>query len=105
MKRRKRKRVEDTADLASYMSHHNLFSYYESKKSFVATAALDDDNGNLGTKMVTSYDDFGFNDGMSCLEFRDSDAWSEPILRKINLVQSQARKLKTRVDKVVNESP
>lgn len=28
MKRRKRKRVEDTADLASYMSRHNLFSYY-----------------------------------------------------------------------------
>ena len=28
MKRKKRKRVEDTVDIASYMSHHNLFSYY-----------------------------------------------------------------------------
>lgn len=28
MKRKKRKQVEETADLASYMSHHNLFSYY-----------------------------------------------------------------------------
>lgn len=28
MKRKKRKRVEDTADLPSYMSHHSLFSYY-----------------------------------------------------------------------------
>lgn len=27
MKRRKRKRAEDTTDLASYMSHHSLFSY------------------------------------------------------------------------------
>ena len=55
--------------------------------------------------MVNSNDNFGFNDGLSCLEFRDSDAWSEQILRKIDLVQSQARKLKTRVDKVMNESP
>ncbi|XP_022741576.1 uncharacterized protein LOC111293104 [Durio zibethinus] len=105
MKRRKRKRVEDTADLAFYMSHHNLFSYYESKKSVVATDALDDDNGNLGTKAVNSNDDFGFNNGLSCLEFRDRDAWSEQILRKIDLVQSQVRKLKSRVDKVLNETP
>lgn len=27
MKRRKRKRIEDTIDVASYMSRHNLFSY------------------------------------------------------------------------------
>ncbi|XP_022751232.1 uncharacterized protein LOC111299952 [Durio zibethinus] len=105
MKRRKRKRVEDTADLASYMSHHSLFSFYESKKSIVATAALDDDNGNLGNKTVNSNDDFGFNDGLSSLEFRDGDTWSEQILKKIDLVQSQVCKLKTRVDKVVNESP
>ncbi|XVF15471.1 hypothetical protein REPUB_Repub09cG0156500 [Reevesia pubescens] len=105
MKRKKRKRVEDTVDLASYMSRHKFFSYYESKKSIVAYAALDDDNGNLGTKTVNSNDDFEFNDGLSFLELRDRDAWSEQILRKIDLVQSQARKLKTRVDKVVNESP
>ncbi|XP_022775136.1 uncharacterized protein LOC111317071 isoform X2 [Durio zibethinus] len=105
MKRRKRKRVEDTADLVSYVTYHNLFSYYESKKSVVATSALDDDNGNLGTKQVNSNDDFEFNDGFSCLEFRDSDAWSDQILRKIDLVQAQARKLMTRVDKVVNDSP
>ncbi|XVF61288.1 hypothetical protein PTKIN_Ptkin08bG0118300 [Pterospermum kingtungense] len=105
MKRKKRKRVEDNTDLASYMSHHNLFSYYETKKSVVATAALGDDNGHLGTKSVNSNDDFGFNDELSGLEFRDSDAWSEQILRKIDLVQSRACKLKTRVDKVVNENP
>ena len=28
MKRRKRKRAEDTNDISSYMSQHNLFSYY-----------------------------------------------------------------------------
>lgn len=31
MKRKKRKRVEETTDVASYMSHHNLFSYYGMK--------------------------------------------------------------------------
>lgn len=28
MKRKRRKRLEDTSDLSSYMSQHNLFSYY-----------------------------------------------------------------------------
>lgn len=28
MKRKKRKRVEDTIDKAAYMAHHNLFSYF-----------------------------------------------------------------------------
>ncbi|XP_007047441.2 PREDICTED: uncharacterized protein LOC18611234 isoform X2 [Theobroma cacao] len=105
MKRRKRKRVEETADLASYMSFHNLFSYYESKKSVVATATLDNDNGNLENKTGNGNGDVWLNDGLSCLEFRDGDTWSGQILRKIDLVQSQVRRLKTRVDKVVNESP
>ena len=56
-------------------------------------------------KTISSNDDFGFNDGLSSLEFRDGDTWSEQILKRIDLVQSQVRKLKTRVDKVVNESP
>ncbi|GMI86480.1 hypothetical protein HRI_002317300 [Hibiscus trionum] len=105
MKRRKRKRVEDTADLASYMSNHNLFSYYDSKKFVVATAAHDGDNGNLGNITVNSNEDVGFSDGLSGLEFRDSDIWLEKILGKIDLIQSQVHKLKARVDNVVNESP
>ncbi|GMI68047.1 hypothetical protein HRI_000474000 [Hibiscus trionum] len=104
MKRRKRKRVEDTADLASYMSNHKFFSYYDSKKLAVATGAHDGDNGNLGNKMVNSNED-EFSDGLSSLEFRDSDIWFEKILGKIDLIQSQVHKLKTRVDNVVNESP
>ena len=28
MKRRKRKRIEDTVDITSYMSNHNIFPYY-----------------------------------------------------------------------------
>ncbi|XVE82877.1 hypothetical protein DITRI_Ditri16bG0040900 [Diplodiscus trichospermus] len=105
MKRKKRKRVEDIDDLSFYMSCHNLFSYYEIKKPVAATAALDDYNGNLGNKTVNSRDQFRFNDELPSLEFGDSDSWSEQILKKIALVQSQVRKLKIRIDKVVNESP
>ncbi|OMP01880.1 hypothetical protein COLO4_11516 [Corchorus olitorius] len=105
MKRRKRKRVEETTDLASYMSCHNVFSYFESKKAVVPSAALDDDNGNLENKSVNSSDNFGLNDGLSCLEFIDGDSWSGEILKKIDLVQSQVHKLRTRVDKVVHEGP
>ncbi|TYH44916.1 hypothetical protein ES332_D11G228200v1 [Gossypium tomentosum] len=105
MKRRKRKRIENTTDLVSYMSCHNIYSYYESKKSIIATATLDDDNGKLGTKTDYTNDDYGFIDDLSHLEFSDTDTLSEQILRKIDLLQSQARKLKTRVDKTVTESP
>ncbi|KAK8710417.1 hypothetical protein V6N13_145741 [Hibiscus sabdariffa] len=105
MKRRKRKQIEDTADLASYMSCHTIFSYYESQKSVVSTAVLDDDNGKLGTKTDNTDDDFGFVDELSHLEFNDNDTLSGHILKKIDLLQSQAGKLKTRIDKVVNESP
>ncbi|KAK8270827.1 hypothetical protein V6Z12_D11G222500 [Gossypium hirsutum] len=86
MKRRKRKRIENTTDLVSYMSCHNIYSYY-------------------GTKTDYTNDDYGFIDDLSHLEFSDTDTLSEQILRKIDLLQSQARKLKTRVDKTVTESP
>lgn len=35
IKRRKRKRVEDTADITSYMSQHNLFSYLGTRFFFI----------------------------------------------------------------------
>lgn len=41
MKRRKRKRSEDTNDISSYMSQHNLFSYYgTSFKLLVITSCV-----------------------------------------------------------------
>lgn len=60
---------------------------------------------SAGTKTDYTNDDYGFIDDLSHLEFSDSDTLSEQILRKIDLLQSQARKLKTRVDKTVNKSP
>ncbi|KAE8711589.1 putative Cytochrome P450, family 87, subfamily A, polypeptide 9 [Hibiscus syriacus] len=106
MKRKKRKRVEDTADVASYMSHHDIFSYYENKKSVVAAPAAFlsvDDWGVLDNKTVNGYDDDEFNDG-SPFESRDGDNLTEHILQKTELLRSRIRALKTRMDKVVNET-
>ncbi|XWS42832.1 hypothetical protein CRYUN_Cryun16bG0048300 [Craigia yunnanensis] len=104
MKRKKRKRVEDTAGVASYMLHHNIFSYYETKKSVVAVAsALDDDWGDLDNKTINGYDDIGCNDGWP-FQSRDGDL-TEQILWKIEVLQSRIHILKTRMDKVVNGSP
>ncbi|OMP02854.1 hypothetical protein CCACVL1_02677 [Corchorus capsularis] len=75
MERKKRKRVEDTTDLASHMSKHAVLSYFESRKSVVSASALIDDWGDL-----------------------------EAILLKIEVLTSRIIKLKARMDKVVSES-
>ncbi|XP_031277957.1 uncharacterized protein LOC116136381 isoform X2 [Pistacia vera] len=86
MKRKKRKRVEDTTDLASYMSQHNLFSYFDNK-------------------IVNGKHEFEFDDGWLSLEFKGVDKSLAQILSKIEVVQSQVRQLKSRIDKVVSENP
>ncbi|KAK3222916.1 hypothetical protein Dsin_009941 [Dipteronia sinensis] len=102
MKRKKRKRVEETTDLASYLSHHNLFSYYEYKRSVVYGASVDNDAGNLDTN---HNDNFEFEDRWTSLESREGDNSLEQILWKIEVAQSEVHKLKTRINKVVSENP
>ncbi|GAV58768.1 hypothetical protein CFOL_v3_02301 [Cephalotus follicularis] len=105
MRRKKRKRVEETTDIDSYMSCHNFFSYCDERKCIAEAASLDDDRGNLGNKTINSSVEFGFNNGCSILEFRDDDNSLEHILWKIELAQSEARRLKRRVDKLLSENP
>ncbi|KAK3221530.1 hypothetical protein Dsin_008555 [Dipteronia sinensis] len=106
MKRKKRKRVEETTDLASYMSHHNLFSYYEYKRSAVDGAFVDNDGGNLDNKTINHNDNFEFEDRWTSLELREGgDNSLEQILWKIEVAQSEVHKLKTRIDMVVSENP
>lgn len=101
MKRQKRKRVEETANLAAYSSCHSLFSYFVSKRPSVDSAYLDDVRGN--TEKTSGVDEFGFNDELSFLEFKKDDAF-ENILRKIEVTQMHVRQLKLRIDKVVREN-
>uniref|UniRef100_A0A5B6ZUC1 Uncharacterized protein n=1 Tax=Davidia involucrata TaxID=16924 RepID=A0A5B6ZUC1_DAVIN len=106
MKRKKRKRV-DTVNIASYMSHHNLFSYYVNKRSAADGSSMDDDWGNLvisTDKTINGNDEFGVNDELLLLEFKDGDNSLEEILWKIGIVQSQVSKMKTRLHKVMSEN-
>lgn len=104
MKRKRRKRVEETTDLASYMSCHNLFSYHEYKKSIADGACMDIEFRNLDNKTVNGNDGFGVNEEWPFLKFRHVENSMGQMLSKIELVQSQVRELKTRIDKVVNEN-
>ncbi|KAK7286990.1 hypothetical protein RJT34_22383 [Clitoria ternatea] len=103
MKRKRRKRVEDTCDVASYMSNHNLFSYYEKVEH--AAACLKDfhdvgiggDNGNdeeLRLKDVWPY-----------VHYEYIDKSLDDIIQKIEAIQSQVQQLKNRADRVISENP
>ncbi|XP_048232765.1 uncharacterized protein LOC8285623 [Ricinus communis] len=104
MKRKKRKRVEEMTDVTSYMLQHNLFSYYENRKSAANVAPMNDDYDNLG-KAISANDEFGFHDGWTSFETKDEDNIQENILWKIEVLQLQVRKLKARIEKVVSENP
>lgn len=92
MMRRKRKRVEETRDIASYMSQHNLFSFYD-KKSRADHFPMENRRGNHGDSIGDSLD---FEDGANSLE---------QILAKIETAKSHICKLKARMDKVLSENP
>ncbi|KAG6665119.1 hypothetical protein CIPAW_02G139900 [Carya illinoinensis] len=101
MARKKRKRVEETADVTPYISQHNLFSYYESKRSIADGAPIEGYCGNLD-KIANGSNEFGLNDGWSSLEFGNGDNSLEQILSKIEVAHSQVRKLKTQIDKIAS---
>ncbi|KAL2459875.1 hypothetical protein Fot_54619 [Forsythia ovata] len=95
MKRRKRKRVEDTTDIASYMSNHILFSGNENKWSDVDGTPIWDDFG-IPDQNNSGYDESGVHDDCSFLE--DKDNCLEQILRKIESVHTRVHKMKARLD-------
>ncbi|KAK4566380.1 hypothetical protein RGQ29_002579 [Quercus rubra] len=106
IKRRKRKRVEDTTDLTSYMSKHHLFSYLELKKSDPDGISVADDFGN---PVITDQNDpcndkFGISNDWSFFEFRDGDNFLEQVLWKIELVHSRVHKLKSQIDVVMSKN-
>ncbi|KAI3982276.1 hypothetical protein MKX01_037809 [Papaver californicum] len=102
MKRRKRKKVEDTTDIPSYMASHNLFSHYE-KKSDADGASADEDGGNPVMADVNGSDEPDGHYELSSFECKDGDNSTEQILWKIEIAQSKAKMLKTVVDKLLME--
>ncbi|KAK9287756.1 hypothetical protein L1049_016196 [Liquidambar formosana] len=106
MKRRKRRRVEDTSDITSYMSHHNLFSYLENKRSDPDGTSMPDDFSNpvVTDQNASGNDEFGINDDQSFLEFRDGDNSLEQILWKIDIVHTRVHRLRNQLDAVMSQN-
>uniref|UniRef100_A0A164TU95 Uncharacterized protein n=1 Tax=Daucus carota subsp. sativus TaxID=79200 RepID=A0A164TU95_DAUCS len=104
MKRRKRKRVEDSTDKAAYMAQHILFSYSGSNKTSTDVAPKSD-CANLGIPMDRKVGSmFGPSDEPVSLEFRNDDNSLEQILWNIGVLQSHLSGLKARFKEVLSEN-
>ncbi|KAJ0093104.1 hypothetical protein Patl1_26757 [Pistacia atlantica] len=106
MKRRRRKRVEDTADLTSYMSRHNLFSFLESKRANPDGNPMANDFGNTASmdQQADCIDKFGSNDDQLFFEFKDGENSLDQVLMKIELVHSRVHKLKSQLDIIMSKN-
>ncbi|CDP09443.1 unnamed protein product [Coffea canephora] len=106
MRRKKRRRLEDTTDVTSYMSHHNLFSYFENRIHTADGARVDEDWASRvnSADKISGNDESKVSDERLWLELGFGDNSSEELLRKIWLLESQLSKLKFRLDKVQSQS-
>ncbi|XVF65796.1 hypothetical protein PTKIN_Ptkin09bG0279200 [Pterospermum kingtungense] len=106
LKRRKRKKIEETIDITSYMSSHNLFSYLENKKTIPDVAFIADDFVNTdNTDQHTDCNDkFGISNDQLLLEFRDGNNSLEQVLQKIDIVHSRVQKLRSQFDLVMSKN-
>ncbi|ESQ45522.1 hypothetical protein EUTSA_v10010406mg [Eutrema salsugineum] len=97
-KRGRRKRVEDTTDVAAYMSSHNVFSYAEKRKPATFKAQYPVPGRKAMCKEDETEDD--------CLvsELDCSDDFLAKILCKIDEAQDKAKRLRKRVDQLMCES-
>ncbi|KAF8049149.1 hypothetical protein N665_2283s0003 [Sinapis alba] len=103
-RRRKRKKVENTDDIASYMSQHNLFSYVETKGLSSDGMSVADDFGAAKDTRIDSKDRLALDEDDSLFDQRDGDTVLEEVLWKIELVHSQVHRLKTQVDLVMSKN-
>lgn len=104
MKRKKRKKAEER-DLSSYVSKHSIFSYYENK---IHGACMEDFRGDSlisGGNADNNFEEFQFNDTLSSADLEDNDNSINDIIQKIEELESQVEKLRTRIDNVVSENP
>ncbi|XP_022974818.1 uncharacterized protein LOC111473601 isoform X2 [Cucurbita maxima] len=104
MKRKKRKKNEETTEVASYMAHHNLFSYYEKKRSVADDISSEDKTKNMRHDGINDFQTIA-TDGWPSSMLGDNDNNLEEMFLKIEAAQSRVHELKNRIDKVVNENP
>ncbi|XP_068651091.1 uncharacterized protein [Aristolochia californica] len=103
MKRRKRKRMEETVDIPSYMSRHSLFAYYENKRHQAEGGTNDDDCGNQDLNKKTC-DVFGIYSDWPLRLTGEDDSSLELSLWNIELLQSRVEKLKSQLDNVIGKN-
>ncbi|MBA0599724.1 hypothetical protein Gorai_005931 [Gossypium raimondii] len=106
IKRRRRKRIEETTDIASYMSCHNLFSYFENRKTIPDGAYIADDFPNTANmdQDTERNDKFDVNNDQLLFEFRDENNSLEQVLRKIEIVHAKVQKLRSQLDQVMSKN-
>ncbi|XP_019445751.1 PREDICTED: uncharacterized protein LOC109349414 isoform X2 [Lupinus angustifolius] len=107
-KRRKRNKVEDTTDVASYASHHNLFSYLENKKSDPDGCLADDSSNPVITEVhADPTQGFGITDDQYdqyFSEFGDADASLEQLLWAIDNVHARIHNLKNHMNEIMSKN-
>ncbi|KAJ0255559.1 Elongation factor [Hirschfeldia incana] len=103
-RRRKRKKVESTDDIASYMSQHNLFSYIENKRLSSDGMSVADDFAVNDTRIDSKDRVVDLNEDDSLINHREGDNVLEEVLWKIELAHSQVHRLKTQVDLVMSKN-
>lgn len=101
-KRKKRRRTESTEDVAEYMSRHNLFSYYENRKS--EGAFMNNELKNLGNQKISTDHEILGDDELLSFELGDGDNSVAQMLLKIDFLQSEVGKLKGKLDSIVREN-
>ncbi|KAE8673895.1 C2 domain-containing protein / GRAM domain-containing protein isoform 1 [Hibiscus syriacus] len=106
MKRRRRKRIEETTDVASYMSSHNLFSYFENRKTIPDGAYIADDFPNTADtdQHAECNDKSGINNDRLLFEFRDENNSLDQVLRKIEIMHAKIQKLRNQLDQVMSKN-
>ncbi|KAL4290149.1 hypothetical protein GQ457_14G001360 [Hibiscus cannabinus] len=106
IKRRRRKRIEEATDTASYMSSHNFFSYFENRKAIADGAYIADDFPNTADmdQHTDCNDKSGINNDQLLFEFRDENNSLEQVLRRIEIVYAKVQKLRNQLDQVMSKN-
>ncbi|GAU20188.1 hypothetical protein TSUD_352520 [Trifolium subterraneum] len=106
MKRKRRERVEEKCDLASYTSNHTLFSYYEKKADHNVDVGLEDcQEVSVGGDVENLVEFTSSIDLWYPVDCYDTDKSWEATIQKLTAIQSQVQNLKSRYDKVISENP
>ncbi|CAH8305738.1 unnamed protein product [Eruca vesicaria subsp. sativa] len=103
-KRGRRRRVEETTDVAAYISNHNVFSYAEKRKPTTLKAQCPVPGTSRKATVKEEEVEDEVEDDCFVSESDRSDDILGLILCKIDEAQDKARRLKKRVDQLLCES-